>query len=139
MTRRQRELPAEVGEVGQLIERWRGAREKQSAMPADLWAAAAQLAVKHGVHRISKAFRLSYESLKRRTVEMLPGGSGARGGGSGFVELGAPPPSVVPSAQGGNLELEVCDGEGQRMAIRLQGCSEVDVVSMVDSFWRRGR
>ena len=67
------------------------------------------------------------------------GSSNKGGGGSGFVELDAP--GVVAPAQGGVLEVEVCDGsrEGQRMAIRLQGCSEVDVVSMVNSFWRRGR
>lgn len=137
MAKRQRELPAEVAEVGQRIERWRSKRKKKSAMPSDLWRAAAGLAVEYGVYRIAQAFGLSYDSLKRRTGELLPGVSGARGTRGGFVELDAA--RVVSCAQGGILEVEVCDGAGHRMAIRLQGQSGVDVGSMVESFWGRGR
>jgi hypothetical protein len=137
MGRRWLELPAEVGEVRGEIEKWREHRQKRSPMPARLWSAAAALAKVHGIYRISRALRLSYESLKNR-VERLHGDEGeSRGELSGFVEVGAM--GFLPPTERGSVEVEVFGRGGERMVVRARGCPEVDVVSMVNGFWSRGR
>ena len=137
MGRRRLELPTEVGEMRCEIEKWRQNRQKRSPMPARLWSAAAALARVHGVYRISQALRLSYESLKNR-VERLDRNQGeSRAELSGFVEVGTM--DFLHSAEGGSVEVEVFGRGGERMVIRAQGCTEVDVVSMVNGFWRRNR
>ena len=61
----------------------------------------------------------------------------SRPGLSGFVEVGGM--SFLQPAEQGSVEVEVFGQRGERMVIRAKGCSEVDVVSMVNGFWSRGR
>lgn len=131
------EMPAEVGEVRCEIEKWRRNRQKRSPMPARLWGAAAALAKAHGIYRISQALRLSYESLKSRVKSLSGDEVESRSGLSGFVEVGGM--SFLQPAEQGSVEVEVFGQRGERMVIRAKGCREVDVVSMVNGFWSRGR
>ena len=85
MTKREWEIPAEVLALGNQIALWRDNREKRTAMPEDLWRAAAELAQRHGVYRVCRALRLSYESLKRRVLGLDRDASGGGNCFSGFA------------------------------------------------------
>ena len=136
MKRGARSLTAEVKEISGQIELWRSSREKQTAMPAELWTAAARLAQRHGINPVARALRLSYDSLKRRVLDLDGNTQGQSAGAVGFVELDQF--RFGPTSDCGVLEVDVCDRDGQRMTIRLTGRSDVDVPSMVSGFWRRG-
>jgi hypothetical protein len=118
--------PAGVAELRERIETWRRTRAKPGPMPEALWRAAAQLARKHGLSAVAAALRLQYYALKDR----VEGTTHAvrRQGTAAFVEVS--PPAMTPS--GCVLELEA---PGQRkMTLRVS--SAIDVVAVVDAFWR---
>ena len=137
MTRRGLELPREVGEVGSQIERWRRERPKRSPMPAKLWDAAAGLARRHGVYRISQALQLSYESLRNRVLSLGRDDGGHSAGRSGFVELERM--GFVQTTEQIGMEVEVSNKAGEKMMIRVKGSKEVELVSMLEAFWSKGR
>lgn len=134
MGKRDRELPAEVGEVQVQIEQWRQNRAKRGAMPAELWRAAAGLAKRHGINPIARTLRLSYESLKTHVVSLRDIGTppNQKSSVSGFVEVTGMgmlrPGPVYP------LEVEVDDGQGKRMVIRLS--KYMDIESLIAGFWK---
>lgn len=136
MKRGQQTLSAEVKEIGSQIALWRSSREKQSAMPPELWTAAAGLAQRYGINPVARALRLSYDSLKRRVLDLDRSRQAQSAGAMGFVELDQF--KIGSATDCGVVEVEVCDRDGQRMTIRLTGRSDVDVTSMVSAFWRRG-
>ncbi len=128
-------LAVDIEEVRERVEHWRKTRRKRSPMPQELWEAAASLAGRHGVYPIARALRVNYESLKKRVGRATGDGREAEVRTGGFVELsaeqlfgaGAPPGPVV----------ELADGHGAQVTIRLSGRESLDVVALVDTFWRR--
>jgi hypothetical protein len=99
-------------------------------MPDDLWAAATAVAREHGVYLTARALRVNYESLKRRvSVVATPVVSG------GFVELrGADLIGGEPTMSG--AVVEVSDGDGARMTIRLAAGTAFDPAALVGAFRR---
>ena len=142
MARRARPaLPAGVKELRARVECWRRTRERRTAMPAELWAEAIALARSGRPFAIARALRINFESLKRRMVETA--------GPAAFVELsgaqilGARPPPA-PARSWVDLEspwpgtlVELSDGDGARLTVRLAAVTEVDVAGIVAAF-RRG-
>lgn len=138
MGRRQRApLGAEVEQLRNRVEEWRRTRRKLSPMPEELWQAAAALAREHGLNPIAQALRLDYYSLKERTGQA--GGTGrdimVRPGG--FVELSAA--ELLGASAPSELVVELADGDGAHLRIRLTGGAPLDVVALVEAFWRRRR
>ena len=124
-------LPGGVKQLRRRIDRWRWTREKQTAMPADLWSKTIALARRGRPYTVARALGVNYESLKRRMAEASPGDGGA---GSGFVEFtGA---ELLQSTPGAVVELS--DADGMRLTVRLMPRAEVDVARIVAAF-RQGR
>lgn len=112
------------------IERWRRGRgRRRSPMPAGLWAEASTLARELGVHRVKSALGLNYESLKRRVTEATPGKGGA------FVELSGA--QFLGPANG--PVIEVSDGGGRQLLVRLGTAGDLDLVGLVEAFSHRRR
>ena len=65
-----KELPGNMQEVRDALERWRRTRKKRSAIPEDLWQAAARLAAEYGVSQTANTLRLNYGDLKKRVGRM---------------------------------------------------------------------
>jgi len=111
-------------------------------MPEDLWQVAVLLTRKHGLNPVARALNLDYYSLKRRSKPS--GGKRVRAsqGGSrnhqkessppAFVEVGLTSPQIPPECV-----LELVGPRGVKMTVRLRGA--VDVVALVEAFWRRRR
>lgn len=110
----------ELGWLRRQVADWRANREKHGPMPGRLWQAAIELAQRHGVGNVARGARLDYGSLKRRVDEAeVPG----------FVEL-----SAAEVFGGAGTVLEVIDGSGGQLTIRLAPGAQLDVIELVRSF-----
>jgi len=89
--------------------------------PAELWAVASGLAVRHGVHATAQALNLDYYSLKRR-VALTPG----KGPAAPFVELPA------HLAQGAHCVLDVWARRGLRVRLELRQAGAAEI----EALWR---
>ena len=132
-------VPAKVKAVRTRIERWRRTRKKRSRMPEDLWAAAVALARVHGVYRAAQMLTVSYETLKRRTADSAKTRrAGKRGSApAGFVELDAG--QLMVSTDPTATVVELTDGDGAKLVIRVPGPGHVDLLGLANGFWRRER
>jgi len=110
------------------IERWRQARPKTRPMPAPLWEEAVCLARQHGVFRIKAALGLNFESLKERVERRSPASACAS---SSFIEM-----SGAQLLMAGSV-VEVSDGHGRQLTVRLAPGSALDVAQLVAAFGRR--
>jgi len=135
MARRTRSAAVErVKQLRGQIDHWRSTRVKLWPMPAELWDEAAVLARELGVRPVQRALRLNYESLRRRVEEgAFPGGRTEAAGG--FVELSGAQLLGLPLAGGPVIELT--DGSGARLSVRLAAGSTLDMAQLVEAF--RGR
>lgn len=130
-----RSLAEEIEGIRDGVEHWRRTRLKRSPMPEDLWQDAASLARVHGVYAIARDLRLSYESLKKRAAQSPGGGRGRkRRPADDFVELSG---AQIFGASASLRTVELSDGDGARLAVRLADGDELDVLGLVESFWSR--
>ncbi len=122
-------LPAGVKELEARIDRWRRTRERQTAMPADLWSGAVSLARGGRAYAVARALRLNFDGLKRRIAEAEADAPAPRGA---FVELTGAQilgPSAAPVAV-----VELVGKDGVRMTVRLASAAELDVARVVAAF-----
>jgi hypothetical protein len=97
-------------------------------MPEELWAAAAQIARRHGVYPTARALGLEYNKLKRLTQ---PSGQAQKGlPAPTFVELIAAQP-----ASGSECRIEMEGPRGGRLKIELPKASEELVVGLCRVVW----
>ena len=81
-------IPEDLLQLSQRFEEWRSAQPARSRLPESMWAAAVEMAERHGLHCTTKALRMDYTRLKKRlpacnqTIRPEP---------SAFLELLAPP------------------------------------------------
>jgi hypothetical protein len=123
-------LPAAFGRAQRKFEHWRQRRRPRARIPEELWREAAELASAYGIHRIAKALRLDYYSLKKRVAAAARSGQRA----AEFVEI-LPGGMPIPRPE---CRIEVEDGSGVKMRIHLQGGDLPDVAALTRVF-REGR
>ena len=126
--------------LSQKIERWRIQKPRTRAMPEELWEQASEAARSFGVGRVSKALRLGYATLRRRSSAEGSRGKPSRQArpapvaNGEFVELSGFP-SVRPMAGGEGAVVEVAAPDGTRLTIRLK--ESTNVVALVNALrWR---
>jgi hypothetical protein len=105
-------------------------------MPESLWQEATRLARVHGVSPVCRHVGLGYASLQKRVAAAGDAPSHEPKDEGGFVELSAAQLLGTPAAQ---TVLELSDGDGMRLTLRLAPGSEVDVLGLVQGFRGRGR
>lgn len=76
-------LPDDLLQVSRQVEEWRSAHPPRSRLPETIWAAATEMAERHGLHRTAKALRMDYMRLKKR----LPAAVQPRPAPPAFLEL----------------------------------------------------
>lgn len=150
---------SEAGRLNELQRRvgqWRRTRERRTRVPEELWVDAIWLAKRLGVYRTARAVGLLYESLKNRVGEgrsahakskasrghgtisrtaVVTSGMGAIAHGDqrvGFFEFGhvgaASPVSAAATV------VEVADGSGRRLTVRLGAGMAIDVAGVLAAF-----
>ena len=135
------------------FERWRSSHTGRLPIPEPLWAAAVELARRHGVFRIAKVLHLEYGKLKELAGVVGPGAtkkpvdvSRPPAGGQNstaavlsrtrsqlrppaFVELIAPNP-------GSSLECRVeLEGRRGKMRIEFKGIATAELVALGRALW----
>ena len=131
---RQQMGPAAAEEVKKLRERiqeWRSGREKQTAMPEELWRGAVVLARRHEVGPMARELRVDFGALKKR-VGAGPLRRRVHGRSNGFLELSGP--ALLGAGAVTGPVIEVSGSNGAKLIIRLAGGTAVDVKGLVDSF-----
>lgn len=115
----------------QQLEAWRKTRQHRDRIPEALWAAMAKLARAYGVSPVSGALGIDYYALKDRVSAFAKSPSLTSPRQATFIEV--KPWAAGPTA-GCRVELE--ERSGSKMTLHLQGTG-VDVLSLVQAFWRR--
>jgi len=114
-----------IDEVRARFEEWRKNRQGESAIPDELWSAAAQLAGKDGVNRTAAELHLDGGKLRRLMVEKTVPGKPA----PAFVELLTPRAISIPEC---TIELE---GRHGTVRIQLKGASASDLAALSRALW----
>jgi len=139
MARRKRKaLPRSIVEVKKQIETWRQTREKRTRMPEELWVEAVEVALRHGIWKVSNAVGCSYESLKARVERVEPPTLAAPvdATGAGFVSV-APPPQIFGPPEPMATEVELVAVDGARLVVRVEGREGLDIAGLARAFWSR--
>lgn len=106
------DIPADLLELSQRLDQWRRDQPPRTHLPESIWAAAAEMAQRHGLHRTTKVLRLDYTRLKKRlTSSAQPSGPAP----AAFLELLGPAP-------GGPVECVVeWESARGRMRVAMKG------------------
>jgi hypothetical protein len=104
-------------------------------MPADLWAEAVGLAQREGTYSTARALGVDFESLARRVAEVRAGAETGAAHVGAFVELSGA--QLLGAGVPAGPVVEMSDGDGVRVTIRLSGGAPLDVVGVVQGFRRR--
>jgi len=131
MNSKSRELESKIEPVRSQLEAWRRSRKKGERIPEHLWDAMGELARVFGVGRVSGALGVGYHALKERAR-----GPGQPGAASQAVFVELPLSGAVPQSE---CVVELEDGRGAKMTLRLGVGSGTQVLSMVEAFWGRER
>ena len=109
------------------FEEWRSNRRGKVRIPAELWAAAVEVARKEGINRTARELHVAWDDLKRRmaTTREVP----EQPGSPAFVELVAPQAQSVPEC---TLEVE---GRRGKLRIQLKGASAFDLATLSRELW----
>jgi len=151
--RKRRVVPAEVERLRRRFEGWRQTRGGRGRIPEPLWSAAVELAGRFGIHRMAKALRLDYYSLKRRVDQAATSEFAARrpsnaasrspvvssaalnkpstpvsSGVTTFLEL-APPVATVSECV-----VELKNADGVTMRVHLRSPQPPDLVALTQAF-----
>ena len=118
-------------QVEQCFKRWREGRTQGQRIPPALWAAAAEMAKQHGVHRISRELRLDYNGLKKRMGHVGPA-TRRPPGDTEFVELLGAAASGMAVCE---CRVEMENARGAKMRVELNGAGLGGLASVCGSFW----
>jgi hypothetical protein len=110
---------------------WRQRRRHREAIPEELWRLIVPLAQAHGVSPVAQALGLNYTTLKERTL-LGQTAAPATNRPGGFLEV---PVVGWPAAAACSLELE--DGQGTKLTLRLAGSEPSAVLTLAQELWRQ--
>ena len=131
MNSKSKELESKIEPVRSQLEAWRRSRKKGERIPEPLWQAMGELARAFGVGRMARVLGVGYHALKERA-----GGPGRPVETSAAVFVELPLSGAGPQSE---CVVELEDGRGAKMTLRLGLGSETQVLSMVQAFWGRER
>lgn len=127
------ELAVRIEPLRQQVEAWRKNKGPNEHMPEAVWEAAMELAKLYGVSPVQRILRIDYRGLERRTLGITkPSPKAPAPGRPSFVEL----PSLSVRRAEHLVELE--DGAGRKLSIKVLGGSLAEVLPLAQAFWRPG-
>ena len=132
MTTKSKQFSFEIEPVRRQLEAWRRTRQPRERIPEPLWSAMTKLARTYGVSPVSAALRVEYYALKDRVAGSPKVTSVSASSLPTFVEL-KPPPISQPTG----CRVEVEDGSGNKMTLRLDSGVGLDAIAMIQAFWSR--
>ena len=134
----------DLARLQQQLVAWRRRQPGRARLPEGLWRAAAELARSRGPSTVARTLRLDYYQVRERVAACAPAvvvapdgpleAPGARQRPD-FVEVKL---AAFPEVRAGESVVELCDGTGARMTLRVGG-DPATLVALAESFWRRPR
>ena len=121
-------VPIEMEEARKRLEEWRSKQVHRSRIPETEWAAAVELARRHGGNQTSRILRLDYGKLKK-LLETGEGAVGHKHSAMKFMELIAPQTVTVAEC---SIEVE---GPRGKLKIQLKGTTMADVAALSRALW----
>ena len=110
---------------------WRQRRRHREAIPEELWRLIVPLARAHGVSPVAQALGLNYTTLKERTLPRETVAPATHRPG-GFLEV-----PVVGWPAAADCSLELADGQGTKLTLRLAGSEPSTVLTLAQELWRQ--
>jgi hypothetical protein len=123
-------VPVKIEELRVRLQEWRQSRRPGTAIPAEVWSSATELAREHGTAKVARLLSLDFCDLRKR----LESNDEAPAQGAGFVE-------VIPWlwSPGWECMVELEHPKGARMRIQLKGVTATDLEALTRLFWAEGR
>ena len=116
-------VPDDLAQLQQQLTEFRSTHRVRSRLPESFWAAASEIAARHGVHRTARILHLDYVRLKKRVEQRKrpKPKHNASPRRPTFMELVAPPAAVTScrievEATPGTLRLELPTMEASGLA-----------------------
>jgi hypothetical protein len=106
---------------------WRSRPQRARRIPDELWDAAVRLCAEHSVCKVSRALRLDYNALRKRSLK-----SEETQPPAAFVELG-------PLWGAGEVLIECTDRHRGQLRVHCKGPLDPQVVDLVQGFFRSAR
>jgi hypothetical protein len=123
------EVPTGMQRIYRRLERWRSSHQGRIAIPAALWASAAEVAREHGVGCTAKILRLEHGKLKRMMKSVTPAVRQAVVPPADFLEL------VAPHAVGLTECVIELEGPRGKMRIQWKGATAPDLAGLSRALW----
>jgi hypothetical protein len=123
-------VPVKIEELRVRLQEWRQTRRLGTAIPAEVWSSAIELAREHGTAKVARLLSLDYCDLRKR----LESNEEAPAQGARFLE-------VIPSlwSPGWEWLVELEDPKGARMRIQVKGATAPDLEALTRLLWSEGR
>lgn len=128
MAQEPRQGPADLEQLRQQLTEFRNTQPVRSRLPEPLWAGAAELATRYGVHRIARELHLDYTGLKKRVQQReQPKQKRAVSATPTFLEL------VGPSAAVAGCRVEVESAHGT-LRLDLPAVATTELAQLLRAF-----
>ena len=125
-------LPPRLLGAIRVFDQWRGQHETRRRIPKNLWSLASELARLYGVSITAKTLRLSYSTLKAKSLrhaEKKPTGQ-PNTNATEFLELR---PTGLPMSVECTIECQ--RPEGDRIRVHLKGPNWPDLSELCEQLW----
>ena len=120
----------ELEQLRRRFEEFRNTQSVRSRLPESLWAAAAELARRHGVNPTARALRLDYTGLRKRVEKQdRPKQKRKVGTAPTFMEFVAPGAKAVS-----NCTVEVESAQGGKLRLELKAVATTELASLIRAF-----
>ena len=124
------DLPGELEQLRRRFEEFRNTEPLRSRLPESLWAAAAELAKRHGVNATARALRLDYTGLRKRVENPdRPKRKRMVAAAPTFLEFVAPGAKAVT-----NCTVEVESAQGSKLRLELKAVATTELAGLIRAF-----
>jgi hypothetical protein len=123
-------IPEELEQLRRRFEEFRNTQSVRSRLPETLWAAAAELARRHGVNPTARALRLDYTGVRKQVEKQdRPRRKREVAAWPTFMEFVAPGAKAVT-----NCRVEVESAQGGKLRLELKAVATTELVSLIRAF-----
>lgn len=122
---------AAIARVQSELTAWRRQRKIREPIPGCLWRAMVSLARRYGLSPVAQGLRVNYTALKQHLMASASAPRSKSGATANFVEV---PLTGWPGGSQWVIELE--DGKGSKLTLRLAQTDGAHVLAVVQGLWR---
>jgi hypothetical protein len=123
-------IPEDLERLRQRFEEFRNMQPTRARLPESLWAAAAEVAKRHGVNPTARALRLDYAGLRKRVGNQNQAKTrGKKADPPSFLEFVAPGAKAVT-----NCTVEVETAKGSKLRLELKAVPTTELSNLIRSF-----